>query len=52
MLIFFPGNDKAHPIEYQGAREVDAMVEWVKNHATTKFALDGEEAGGASPDEL
>jgi protein disulfide-isomerase A1 len=28
-LYFFKGNDKAHPVRYEGERNADALVEYV-----------------------
>ncbi|RHX99518.1 hypothetical protein DYB25_008660 [Aphanomyces astaci] len=49
-IFFFPANDKAHPIAYEGAREVAGFTEFLKKHAT-KFTLDGE-SHGVDHDEL
>jgi len=42
-LYFFPGNDKDSPVQYQGGRTLDAMLEYLTEKATTKFevAADG-----------
>jgi protein disulfide-isomerase A1 len=53
-LLFFPGNDKANPVKYEGGRELDALASWLKEHASTKFELSdskGEEKPEGS-DEL
>jgi hypothetical protein len=28
-LYFFKGNDKAHPVRYEGPREVEALLEYL-----------------------
>ncbi|RHY25784.1 hypothetical protein DYB32_008102 [Aphanomyces invadans] len=49
-IFFFPANDKANPIPYEGARDVAGFTEFLKKHAT-KFTLDGE-THGVDHDEL
>eukprot|EP00301_Raphidiophrys_heterophryoidea_P009830 c14832_g1_i1.p1 GENE.c14832_g1_i1~~c14832_g1_i1.p1 ORF type:complete len:504 (+),score=126.24 c14832_g1_i1:50-1513(+) len=34
-LIFFPANNKASPMKYEGGRDLESMVEYVQTHATT-----------------
>ncbi|OQR92802.1 protein disulfide-isomerase [Achlya hypogyna] len=49
-IIFFPANDKANPITYEGAREVEGFTDFLKKNAK-KFSLGGE-AHGKDHDEL
>lgn len=49
-IIFFPGGDKAHPVVYDGKRDVEGFTKYLKEHAKT-FELDGETHGSAH-DEL
>ena len=34
------GNDKGKPLKYEGARELDDLVDYIKEHATNKFSHD------------
>lgn len=45
-ILFFPANDKANPVVYDGARDVDGMMEYLKANAAT-FELEGESHGVA-----
>ncbi|KDO30563.1 hypothetical protein SPRG_04464 [Saprolegnia parasitica CBS 223.65] len=49
-IIFFPANDKANPVTYEGAREVEGFTDFLKKNAK-KFSLGGE-AHGKDHDEL
>lgn len=49
-IIFFPANDKANPVTYDGAREVSGFTEFLKQNAK-KFQLGGE-SHGKDHDEL
>ncbi|KAF0701384.1 Aste57867_8086 [Aphanomyces stellatus] len=49
-IFFFPANDKANPVAYEGARDVAGFTEFLKKNAK-KFTLDGE-SHGVSHDEL
>ncbi|CAK4268707.1 unnamed protein product [Aphanomyces euteiches] len=49
-IFFFPANDKANPVAYEGAREVAGFTSFLKEHAK-KFTLDGE-THGKDHDEL
>ncbi|OQR89966.1 disulfide-isomerase [Thraustotheca clavata] len=49
-IIFFPADDKANPITYEGAREVEGFTEFLKKNAK-KFTLGGE-SHGKDHDEL
>jgi protein disulfide-isomerase-like protein len=33
-IMFAPANDKAHPISYDGPRDVGSMTSWIKEHAS------------------
>lgn len=33
-LKFYPSNKKRKPIDHDGARTKDAMIEWLKDHTT------------------
>jgi len=39
-LYFFKGNDKAHPIKYESGREVDDIVQYLKENAHNDAAHD------------
>jgi len=39
-LFFFKGDDKTHPLKYEGARELDDLLDYVKDHASSKFNHD------------
>lgn len=39
-LFFLKGNDKAHPIKYEGGRSLDDLVSYVKEKASNKFSHD------------
>lgn len=43
-IFFFPANDKANPVLYEGGRDTDSMAEYLKEHAK-KFQLEGENFG-------
>jgi len=53
-LIFYPANDKANPIPYDGERSESAMEKWVRKHSTTLGAPASQKTDGAptSHDEL
>eukprot|EP00026_Physarum_polycephalum_P004811 Phypoly_transcript_04835.p1 GENE.Phypoly_transcript_04835~~Phypoly_transcript_04835.p1 ORF type:complete len:515 (+),score=100.79 Phypoly_transcript_04835:55-1545(+) len=36
-ILYFPGNQKDTPVEYQGARSLDDLSKFVNTHAHTKF---------------
>jgi len=38
-LMFVKGNDKKNPINYDGDREAQAIVDFIQAHASTKFQL-------------
>ena len=38
-LMFVKGNDKKNPINYDGDREAQAIVDFIQEHASTKFQL-------------
>jgi len=33
-LKFYPGNDKSHPVDYEGERTAAGIVSWLKEHST------------------
>jgi protein disulfide-isomerase A1 len=33
-LKFYPGNDKANPVDYEGERTAAGIISWLKEHAT------------------
>jgi len=39
-IFFIKGNDKANPIKYEGGRELDDLVDYIKEHASNKFDHD------------
>jgi protein disulfide-isomerase A1 len=49
-ILFFPAKDKANPITYEGARDVEGFTEFLKKNAK-KFELDGA-AHGIEHEEL
>lgn len=50
-LYFFPKNGS--PVQYDGGREVDDFVKYLRQHASSDFTLDGGVKGGPShKDEL
>ena len=58
-LLFFPNGKKAEPITYQGAREVNDFIDFLKQHSTKAFEVEKEpepvaeeEAEGEAKDEL
>eukprot|EP01061_Rhynchopus_euleeides_P036030 TRINITY_DN606_c0_g2_i1.p2 TRINITY_DN606_c0_g2~~TRINITY_DN606_c0_g2_i1.p2 ORF type:complete len:520 (+),score=274.82 TRINITY_DN606_c0_g2_i1:102-1562(+) len=36
-ILFAPANDKANPIKYEGQRELEDMVDWIKQKATVQL---------------
>jgi len=48
-LIFYPANDKANPVPYDGERTEAAMEKWIRSHAST---LAGASKAAPSHDEL
>jgi len=32
-IKFYPGGDKAHPVSFEGERNADGIVKWLKEHA-------------------
>ncbi len=42
-LIFFKGNDKSHPIKYEGGREADDFVNYLKANAHNAVSHDHDE---------
>ena len=38
-LMFVKGDDKKNPINYDGDREAQAIVDFIQAHASTKFQL-------------
>jgi protein disulfide-isomerase A1 len=44
-LKFFPGNNKGSPIDYDGDRTAEAIVNWIKSKTTHPWV-----EGGASSD--
>jgi len=32
-LKFYPGNDKKNPVKYDGTRQADGIVDWLKKNA-------------------
>jgi len=49
-LLFFPGNDKSNVVPYKGAREVEAMQQFIIDNAVTK--VDESKIDGSVADEL
>lgn len=41
-IIFFPAGKKDSPVDYSGARTAEAMADFIKEHATTKFDLEDD----------
>jgi len=36
-LKFYPGNSKSKPVDYEGDKEEDKMISWLKDHVTHKW---------------
>jgi len=54
-LYFFKGNDKANPVKYEGGREVDDFVNYLKENGHNSFkhdAHDGHDHSGHNHDEM
>jgi len=49
-LIFFKGNDKSNPVRYEGGREADDFVAYLKSNSHNAVTVDHEDE--ASNDEL
>jgi len=47
-LKFYPGNKKGSPVDYDGAREEEGIISWIKDHATHPWVEPG--AGGDKKD--
>ena len=41
-LYFFPSGENAQVVSYDGGREVEDFVDFLKNNAGTPFSLDGD----------
>lgn len=41
-IIFFPAGKKDSPVDYSGARTAEAMADFIKEHATSKFDLEDD----------
>lgn len=39
-LYFFPGNDKQHPIRYEGEREVPGFIDFLEKNTHHSFRVD------------
>jgi protein disulfide-isomerase-like protein len=39
-LYFFKGNDKSNPVRYEGARELDDLLEFLEQNAHHSFSRD------------
>jgi len=36
-ILFFPAEDKANPIHYEGTRELDDLIQFLVDHSTHKI---------------
>lgn len=44
-LKFWPGNKKGSPVDFDGAREEDGIIQWIKDHTTHPWVELGGETG-------
>ena len=52
-IKFWPGKDKSNPIDFDGSRDLDGFVEFIKAKASTPFELPSESStGGHDKSEL
>ena len=45
-IKFWPGKDKSNPIDFDGSRDLDGFVEFIKAKASTAFEFPSESAAG------
>lgn len=47
-IIFFPAGKKTSPVTFEGKREVDDFIRFLKQHATHAFSIDDSDVTSSS----